>query len=260
MKKNLLKTLIAATMMATSMTAMAENTKLTLDDTPASYEAFKSHMNAGGKYDVTYTRTLGGTASEGSKYGTLYLPFKLTSAPEGMKLYYIDNINSTTLTIREVDEYDYSLSACTTLIYELTEAASTLTITSNGATLSSVANPVEKGNLWINGYLTATEFSATEAANCLYMSDDKFVSPTGTFTLQPFRVALIFNQQAAGQTKQPELTITNAASGINGVTLDTPATAITDVYDANGRKQSGLQHGVNIVRHADGSTTKIIVK
>lgn len=256
MKKNLLKTLIAAAMMATSMTAMAQTAKLTLDDTPESYEAFKSHFDDDGKFDVTYTRTLGGTTSEGSRYGTLYLPFQIKDELEGINLYSIVSIANDVITLRKVTDAEYPLYYCTPLIYELTEAANTLTVSSRRVEIGWGNNVKEINIYYLMGYNKVTEIDE----NIFFMSGDKYVSTTSAATVQPFRLVLKYSPNSLDLVKPSELPINNPSSGINGVNIDTPATAITDVYDANGRKQSGLQHGVNIVRHADGSTTKVIVK
>ena len=45
-----------------------------------------------------------------------------------------------------------------------------------------------------------------------------------------------------------------------GIETATDDTTITDIYSANGVRQNQLQKGLNIVRHANGKTTKIIIK
>ena len=45
-----------------------------------------------------------------------------------------------------------------------------------------------------------------------------------------------------------------------GIDTATDDTSITDIYSADGVRQSQLQKGLNIVRQANGKTTKIIIK
>ena len=45
-----------------------------------------------------------------------------------------------------------------------------------------------------------------------------------------------------------------------GIETATDATTITDIYSADGVRQNQLQKGLNIVRQANGKTTKIIIK
>lgn len=53
-------------------------------------------------------------------------------------------------------------------------------------------------------------------------------------------------------TSQPMVT------GINVIATDSSISG--EIYDANGRHLNGLQRGINIVRHADGTIRKVIVK
>jgi hypothetical protein len=49
----------------------------------------------------------------------------------------------------------------------------------------------------------------------------------------------------------------NDEDGINSTYADE---SVTDVYDLNGRKQSTMQRGMNIIRMSDGSVRKVLVK
>jgi len=49
-------------------------------------------------------------------------------------------------------------------------------------------------------------------------------------------------------------------SSLSSVTIPENLTSIVAIYDASGRKQPRMQHGVNIVRMSDGTVRKIMVK
>ena len=47
---------------------------------------------------------------------------------------------------------------------------------------------------------------------------------------------------------------------VESVEVAPKAASIVAIYDASGRKQPRMQHGVNIVRMSDGTVRKIMVK
>ena len=49
-------------------------------------------------------------------------------------------------------------------------------------------------------------------------------------------------------------------SGIEEIATDNTSPTINSYYDLTGRRLNGKQCGVNIVRHSDGTTRKIMVK
>ncbi len=61
------------------------------------------------------------------------------------------------------------------------------------------------------------------------------------------------------QVISPAVYLGSNATGIDSVDTD-EASGITAIYDITGRKLGSLQQGINIVRRANGSTSKIMVK
>lgn len=297
MKNILYSIVIAAAMTCNILPAMAqsENVKLTLDDTPQSYEAFRigvwSH-DIGTKFDITYTRNtnMQGSNNGGTLYGTLCLPFYINAKPTDMKLYYFGNIHDSTLDIVEVPEDHYTgdgLYPGTPLIFKLNNAATSMSITCNGTKVNKYGNGssivqekvwtssvVEEsavfgadgytvlGALYIMGYdekKTITE----RANNYYYIYNDHFYKAETELTVNPFRVVMEFNDQTQGQGAKPSvLSIREVPAGSTNAISTATATASSAVgiYSINGSKQTAMRRGINIVRQADGTTRKVVVK
>ena len=60
--------------------------------------------------------------------------------------------------------------------------------------------------------------------------------------------------------EQQTFTIGEAPTPVESVEVAPKAASIVAIYDASGRKQPRMQHGVNIVRMSDGTVRKIMVK
>ncbi len=54
--------------------------------------------------------------------------------------------------------------------------------------------------------------------------------------------------------------MTDEEAGINDVNNGIKNAEIKHIYDINGRKQNGMQNGVNIIRYSDGSVRKVVKK
>lgn len=65
--------------------------------------------------------------------------------------------------------------------------------------------------------------------------------------------ALVGNERIAA-----DLSLEDIVTSVNGVTTSTPS--ILNVYDVGGRQQTTPRRGLNIVRKADGTATKLLVK
>jgi hypothetical protein len=50
------------------------------------------------------------------------------------------------------------------------------------------------------------------------------------------------------------------ATGINGVTIEGGNNVVVGIYTLNGMKLSKPQKGINIIKYADGTCRKVIVK
>ena len=70
-------------------------------------------------------------------------------------------------------------------------------------------------------------------------------------------VVFLLNTTTGRIVNAEKVKVTGAPSGLHEVEA---ATGVRRVYNLQGLSLKGLQRGVNILRHADGRTEKILVK
>lgn len=297
MKNILYSIVIAAAMICNILPAMAqsENVKLTLDDTPESYKAFRIGVWSqpdGAPFDITYTRNtnMQGSNNGGTLYGTLCLPFYINKKPTDMTLYYFGNIHDSTLDIVEVPDWnynDYGIYPGTPLIFKLNNPATSMSITCNGTKVNKhgngssiveekvwISSVVEEsavfgadgqtvlGALYIMGY-DEKKIITAHADRYFYIYNDHFYRAETQLTVNPFRVVMEFNDQTPGHGAKPSvISIREVPAGSTGVISTSVATAspAAGIYSINGSKQTTMRRGINIVRQADGTTRKVVVK
>lgn len=210
---------------------------------------------------ATYTRTtgmVGAGSTTGTQYGTLCLPFTIEAAVTGVKLYKATDITADALTITEVTDFSTPIPAGTPLIFELNAAATTLTVTSSYATVSTAAlvDPTD-GNLLRGTYATTTITSGLE--NIYYLNGDKFHQAKVSLDVPAFRAYLL--KTVPSPSPAPSmLSLSKEDNETAGILQVEALQTVTGVYDINGRKQNGIKPGLNIMRRADGSVIKVMVK
>lgn len=212
---------------------------------------------------ATYERNTGmfSAGNAKTKYGTICLPFQIKAAPTNMTLYKATSISGSTLTITAVT-YDAPIEAGTPLIFELSQAASTMTVTSTDGVYSinvntgTPATSPASDNLLVGTY---TEKTITEGLTSIYyLNGDTFHKALSSLKVPAFRAYLKTSTQ--GGAKPMILSIVKDGDEATDISAVEAFEGVTNVYDLNGRKQNGLQRGVNIMRRADGSSFKVIVK
>lgn len=244
-------------------------TDVTVIDYPSTQNASNAHfayLTTDAGYTVKtaiYHRNTGmqSAGSADTKYGTICLPFEIKANPAGVsKLYKATSITESALTIEEVTT---DIPAGTPLIFELSSAATSMTLTSSktGGVISvNTENPATTtatGNLLIGTY-TPTELTGDALTDTYYINGDKFHHAVAKLTVPAFRAYL--KAPAAQPARPATLSIVKEGEQTTGILQTVSMEGVTEVYDLNGRKQSGLQRGVNIMRRTDGSTMKVIVK
>lgn len=209
---------------------------------------------------ATYNRQTGMAAvgsDAGTKYGTICLPFEIKALPTGMTLYKAKNIEGNTLTIEGVTATSEApIAAGTPLIFELTNAATSISITSKNATVNTAEPTTSADNILVGTYIQKT--ISTGLTNIFYLNGDKFHNATSSLTVPAYRAYLVDDDTS--RVKGEWLTISTGDEETAISSMDIDENTVVAVYDLNGRKQSALQRGLNIVRRADGSTMKVIVK
>ena len=223
-----------------------------------------------------YSRTM----NAATQYGTVILPYEFTTN-ESVQAYLLRAEHTGTMWYEEVE----SVPAHTPFFYSKKTASDTnvnfnKTVANYGITVAAThtTSNAEDGQPYdaasgMDGWTTKgyyiTETVDARSGNTYYISGDKFWRATGTLKMYPHRVTY------QGQW-QYDPDATEAPAMLNVITMgadDLPSEVSTaieaahlrslqqnarDIYDAQGRRQSELKSGLNIVRMANGTTVKIV--
>lgn len=191
-------------------------------------------------------------------YGTICLPFAIKDQLTGMTLYKATEISGSTLTITAAT---YPVSAGTPLIFELGAKASNMTVTSSAG--EGIAVNTEATNLTYGTYLRGTytrQNITTGLENIYYLNGDTFHQAVSSLTVPAYRAYLDTSGSQSAKPMVLSIVKEGDEEQTTGISALETLEGMTAVYDLNGRKQSGLQRGINILRRADGSTIKVMVK
>ena len=212
--------------------------------------------------DASYSRTI----KEGSKWGTLCLPFAIDQSQEtGCKFYRftgIDDVNDC-ITLESCEEG--KIPAGTPVLFKMNEGVQKLEISAQDADL--VKEPVAGTNIDVNLVGSFTKIGGNDnqglAENDYIIGKDKFWRVSDLdggkgVGIKPMRAYI--HPATASQARAAMLSIgkgdgTTAIDNLNAISNDANA----EYYDANGRRTNGLQKGLNIVKRGS-KTYKIMVK
>lgn len=194
-----------------------------------------------------------------TKYGTICLPFVITEQPTGMTLYRATSINGNKLNITAVDfSNSATIAAGTPLIFELSEANSEMDVVSTDAAVDITAPSTTSGeeNLLVGTYTPQT-ITAPLVTDCYYIYGDKFHQAIDKVEVPAYRAYIKLSGSNGAKANVLYIqTEDEEADAISPTPLDDEMEA---VYDLSGRKQSGLQRGMNIMRMKNGRTIKVFV-
>ena len=249
---------------ATGETLATEN--LVLDDGKdfVAYEPFAAK-------DASYSRDI----PEGSKWGTLCLPFAIDQSKETeCKFYRLTGINNDNdcITLESCEEG--KIPAGTPVLFKMNENEQTLSISTKDASI--VKEPVAGTNVTKPEAETASDVNLVGsftkiggngnqglAENDYIIGKDKFwrvsdLDDGNRVGIKPMRAYI--QPATAAQARAAMLSIgkgdgTTAIDNLNAISNDANA----EYYDANGRRTNGLQKGLNIVKRGS-KTYKIMVK
>ena len=212
--------------------------------------------------DASYSRTI----KEGSKWGTLCLPFAIDQSQEtGCKFYRftgIDDVNDC-ITLESCEGAE--IPAGTPVLFKMNKGVKTLSISVQNADL--VKEPVAGTNTDVNLVGSFTKIGGKDnqglAENDYIIGKDKFwlvsdLNDGKGVGIKPMRAYI--HPTNASQARVAMLSIgngdgTTAIDNLNAISNDADA----EYYDVNGRRTNGLQKGLNIVKRGS-KTYKIMVK
>ena len=204
---------------------------------------------------------------EGSKWGTLCLPFAIDQSQETECKFYrltgIDNDNEC-ITLESYEE-GAEIPAGIPVLFKMNENEPTLSISAQDASI--VKEPVAGINTDVNLVGSFTKIGGKDnqglAENDYIIGKDKFwrvsdLNDGNGVGIKPMRAYI--HPATASQARAAMLSIgkgdgTTAIDNLNAISNDANA----EYYDANGRRTNGLQKGLNIVKRGS-KTYKIMVK
>ena len=215
--------------------------------------------------NASYSRDI----PEGSKWGTLCLPFAIDQSKETECKFYrltgIDNDNEC-ITLESYEGAE--IPAGTPVLFKMNEGVQELEISAQNAEL--VKEPVAGTNTDVNLVGSFTKIGGKDnqglADTDYIIGKDKFwrvseLKKDGNSKgvgIKPMRAYI--HPATASQARAAMLSIgkgdgTTAIDNLNAISNDANA----EYYDANGRRTNGLQKGLNIVKRGS-KTYKIMVK
>ena len=211
--------------------------------------------------NASYSRDI----PEGSKWGTLCLPFAIDQSKEtGCKFYSLTGIDKDCITLESYED-GAEIPAGTPVLFKMNENEQTLSISVQNAGI--VKEPVAGTNTDVNlvGSFTKIGGNGNQGLdkNDYIIGKDKFwrvsdLNDGNGVGIKPMRAYI--HPATASQARAAMLSIgkgdgTTAIDNLNAISNDANA----EYYDANGRRTNGLQKGLNIVKRGS-KTYKIMVK
>lgn len=206
---------------------------------------------------ATYSRTLSG------KWGTLCLPFAFDPEAIGdAKFYELSSVSDDN--VMHFTEVTTTVDAYTPIIFNgkngTTYNFRTDEITFAAPGTGDMVKAAVDGFAMM-GTVTQKVINAGDDASNTYWyvgSDNAYHQATGTLTVAPYRSYFTASASAsANGVRAYSIVIGDNDEATAILNAQGEITDIVDIYDANGRRMSELQKGLNVVRRADGSVQKV---
>lgn len=233
----------------TELTGALAVNKLVLDDA-VGYECEAEYT----ANDVSYSRTMS------NEWGTLCLPFEIQSDQEATcKFYELKEVKETEIVLTEMTG---NIPAGTPVLVRRNAEGTDISLNATNAAITVAPAAGSSAN----GFSLVGRFTASDAlpADNYIISNNKFwrvsdlTSKEGVTDVKvgPFRAYL----QSSGvqNVRMMSLSIGDDTTGIVE-TLNDFTDGDAEFYDLNGKRQTDLQRGVNIVKR-NGKTMKVIIK
>ncbi len=195
-------------------------------------------------------------------WGTVCLPYEVSS-DDDVTYYTTGTISGDVLTLTSTE----TLAAGTPAIYKShSESEGKYSLAANGANVNVVTSVQSEGvttdDITLIGSFEKTVIDdvTTDAANeYYYISGGKFMHATKKLTVNPFRAYFTVPKSAAPSNGfsitagEDDVTAISALTGEGDI-------KVVGIYGIDGKQQSDLQPGLNIVKLSNGKTKKILIK
>ena len=231
----------------------AKGSTLTIDDLQLS----------DGKPFVLYERCKAASASYirsmTSTWGTLCLPYAIDATAESgnCKFYELQSVGENVIWLNELE--DATIAAGTPVLVKKNDGQTSITFTATDADLVTAPVTAEGGDRLVG---TFSGVVLKDASDRYFIAKDKFYRVSDYSTgngvkVNPFRAYL----QTTSISCASQLRLDGDTNGIDSATIAaTLNDSATECYDINGRRTTGVQKGLNIVRLGNGKTMKVFVK
>ncbi|MGN0051650.1 MAG: hypothetical protein ACI37N_10780, partial [Prevotella sp.] len=205
--------------------------------------------------DVSYSRTMS------NEWGTLCLPFEIQSDQEATcKFYELKEVKETEIVLTEMSG---NIPAGTPVLVRRNAPGTDISLNATNAAITVAPAAGSSAN----GFSLVGRFTASEAlpAGNYIISNNKFWRVSDLTSKQdvtdvkvgPFRAYL----QSSGVQNVRMMSLSIGDDDTTGIveTLNDFTDGDAEFYDLNGKRQTDLQRGVNIVKR-NGKTMKVIIK
>ena len=243
------------------------------------------------KVDIEFPREFKTTKAEYSRtmkaatqYGTVILPYEFTTN-ESVQAYLLRAEHTGTMWYEEVESvpahtpffYSKKTASDTNVNFNKTVANYGITVAATHTTSNAEGGQPYDAASGMDGWTTKgyyiTETVDARSGNTYYISGDKFWRAIGTLKMYPHRVTYqgqwqydpdateapaMFNVITMGASETGDDLPSEVSTAIEAAHLRSLQQNARNIYDAQGRRQSELKSGLNIVRKADGTTVKIV--
>lgn len=199
-----------------------------------------------------------GMGAAGTMYGTLCLPFSFSATQTGMTFYKVASIDATN-GVLNIENIEGNIAAGTPVIFQLDSRKTNFTIESSMASVTEDNDDALKANGLVGRF---TKKTITDGLSGIYyLNSDAFHQAKTSLTVPAFRAyiqpSLITGSTAKASVLNIHIVDEDEVDGIGSAQNDD--FDVEAVYDLQGRKQNGLQKGMNIMKMSNGKTIKVYV-
>lgn len=198
-----------------------------------------------------------------TKFGTLCLPIAFnpddskTKISEEMTFYKVNCIDGSTLWL---DAISGTIAAGTPVIFQRTGSSlgTSFTIECEEAEINK--NVVAgTANGLVGTFATNTTVEGTDLETAYYLNGDHFHQADNQISVPAFRAYIVYSAPSPSQHKILNINTGDDASPTAIDFVSGQGDEVEAVYDLQGRQQSELKVGMNVVKMKDGRTIKVYI-
>lgn len=196
-----------------------------------------------------------GMGANGTKFGTLCLPFSFSSTQTGMTFYTVNRIAGDVLYLDAISTAN--IDAGTPVVFQFASAQTGFTIENNMADISNEDAREANNLVGTFGKTVLTTETTPRVDNVYYLNSDAFHQANTSLTVPAFRAYIKFSPSPQ---PRPRVLYIHTDDMMDAIEAINEESDVESVYDMNGIRQNSLKAGLNIVRMANGRTIKVMVR